>query len=39
MKSEDLMRLTERYCVVYQTLRQPPQMSISRSASPAVPAQ
>jgi len=25
----NLMRLTERYCVVYQTLRQPPQMSIT----------
>jgi uncharacterized OsmC-like protein len=25
-----LLRLTERYCVVYQTLRQPPEMSISR---------
>lgn len=26
-----LLRLTERYCVVYQTLRQPPQISISRN--------
>lgn len=26
-----LLRLTERYCVVYQTLRQPPQMEVSRS--------
>ena len=25
-----LMRLTERYCVVYQTLRQPPEMSIGK---------
>ena len=24
-----LLRLTERYCVVYQTLRQPPEMSIT----------
>ena len=27
---DTLLRLTERYCVVYQTLRQPPSMSISR---------
>jgi uncharacterized OsmC-like protein len=33
-----LIRLTERYCVVYQTLRQPPQMSITRSASAGAPA-
>jgi uncharacterized OsmC-like protein len=26
-----LLKLTERYCVVYQTLRQPPTISISRS--------
>jgi uncharacterized OsmC-like protein len=26
-----LLKLTERYCVVYQTLRQPPAISISRS--------
>src|SRR3954467_14390120 len=26
-----LIRLTERYCVVYQTLRQPPAMSVSRT--------
>jgi uncharacterized OsmC-like protein len=26
-----LLRLTERYCVVYQTLRQPPEISVSRS--------
>jgi len=25
-----LMRLTERYCVVYQTLRQPPEIVVSR---------
>ena len=25
-----LLRLTERYCVVYQTLRQPPEINISR---------
>jgi uncharacterized OsmC-like protein len=28
-----LIKLTERYCVVYQTLRQPPEMSVSKSAS------
>ncbi|MGH7326012.1 MAG: OsmC family protein [Candidatus Rokuibacteriota bacterium] len=27
-----LVRLTERYCVVYQTLRQSPEMTVSRSA-------
>lgn len=27
----NLLRLTERYCVVYQTLRLPPQLSVSRS--------
>ena len=26
-----LLRLTERYCVVYQTLRQPPEMTISQN--------
>lgn len=26
---ETLLRLTERYCVVFQTLRNPPQMSVS----------
>jgi uncharacterized OsmC-like protein len=26
-----LVRLTERYCVVYQTLRQPPEMSVGRA--------
>ena len=30
-----LLRLTERYCVVYQTLRQPPQMDVSRSQTPS----
>lgn len=34
-----LFRLTERYCVVYQTLRQPPEITLSyrttRSASPS----
>ena len=25
-----ILRLTERYCVVYQTLRQPPEMTVSR---------
>lgn len=30
----NLIRLTERYCVVYQTLRQPPQLSVSRSLMP-----
>jgi uncharacterized OsmC-like protein len=28
-----LRRLTERYCVIYQTLRQPPQIEVSLSAS------
>ncbi len=28
---ETLMRLTERYCVVYQTLRQPPKISVERA--------
>jgi uncharacterized OsmC-like protein len=28
-----LIKLTERYCVVYQTLRQPPEMSVSKSTS------
>jgi uncharacterized OsmC-like protein len=26
---QSLLRLTERYCVVYQSLRQPPQMTVS----------
>ncbi len=30
-----LIRLTERYCVVYQTLRQPPEMTVSRHVSEA----
>ena len=30
-KLATLIRLTERYCVVFQTLRQPPEMSISHS--------
>ncbi len=30
---DTLIRLTERYCVVYQTLRQPPEMSVSRMTS------
>ena len=28
-----LVRLTERYCVVYQTLRQPPAMTVTRQVS------
>ncbi len=28
-----LLRLTERYCVVYQTLRQPPEMSITSNVT------
>jgi uncharacterized OsmC-like protein len=32
-----LMRLTERYCVVYQTLRQPPALRISRKQGVAGP--
>ena len=30
-----LMRLTERYCVVYQTLRKPPEMIVSHRVSHA----
>jgi uncharacterized OsmC-like protein len=30
-----LIRLTERYCVVYQTLRHPPEMNVSRQMSAA----
>jgi len=30
-----LIRLTERYCVVFQTLRQPPDMTVSRRVSVA----
>ena len=32
----NLMRLTERYCVVYQTLRQPPQMSITKGVGAGI---
>jgi uncharacterized OsmC-like protein len=32
-----LQRLTERYCVVYQTLRSPPQVAVSRSVAPSTP--
>jgi hypothetical protein len=28
-----LIRLTERYCVVYQTLRQPPEITVSHHVS------
>jgi len=28
---DTLLRLTERYCVVYQTLRTPPQLTVSRT--------
>ncbi len=31
----DLIRLTERYCVVLQTLRQSPQISVLRGVSPS----
>jgi uncharacterized OsmC-like protein len=27
-----LMKLTERYCVVYQTLRRPPEIDVARAA-------
>jgi uncharacterized OsmC-like protein len=30
---DTLLRLTERYCVVYQTLRQPPSILVSRTKS------
>jgi uncharacterized OsmC-like protein len=30
---EKLVQLTERYCVVYQTLRQPPSLNVSRERS------
>jgi uncharacterized OsmC-like protein len=30
-----LIRLTERYCVVYQTLRNPPEIAVARTAVPA----
>jgi uncharacterized OsmC-like protein len=32
---DTLIRLTERYCVVYQTLRQSPEMTVSRHATAA----
>ena len=32
---DTLIRLTERYCVVYQTLRHSPEMSVTRSATVA----
>jgi uncharacterized OsmC-like protein len=32
---ETLQRLTERYCVVYQTLRTPPVIDVSRTVTPA----
>jgi uncharacterized OsmC-like protein len=32
-----LIRLTERYCVVYQTLRQSPETRVSRSVAPYAP--
>src|SRR5262245_6549169 len=31
---ETLLRLTERYCVVYQTLARPPVMSVARAPAP-----
>ena len=31
---DTLLRLTERYCVVYQTLARTPEMSVSRRAAP-----
>jgi uncharacterized OsmC-like protein len=33
-----LLRLTERYCVVFQTLRQSPEMNISRNVAASSPA-
>ena len=32
---DTLMRLTERFCVVYQTLRSPPEIEISRAVRPS----
>ena len=32
---ETLLRLTERYCVVFQTIRQTPTLTVSRSGLPA----
>ena len=29
-KIDKLMELTERYCVVFQTLKNPPEISVSR---------
>jgi uncharacterized OsmC-like protein len=29
---EKLIRLTERYCVVFQTLRQPPELTVARNS-------
>lgn len=31
---ETLLRLTERYCVIFQTLAQPPALEVTRSRSP-----
>lgn len=31
---DNLLRLSERYCVIYQTLRQPPTLSLERHRSP-----
>jgi uncharacterized OsmC-like protein len=31
---ENLLRLTERYCVVFQTLAHPPAMTLARAAAP-----
>lgn len=31
---DTLMRLTERFCVVYQTLRSPPEIEVSRAVRP-----
>jgi len=33
-----LLRLTERYCVVFQTLRQSPEINISRNVAASLPA-
>lgn len=32
---DTLMRLTERFCVVYQTLRSPPEIEVSRAVRPS----
>ena len=34
-----LLRLTERYCVVYQTLARPPNLAVTRKSTPARAAQ